>query len=191
MTLFIVYPWAATRLWNARWNAMSFGPLKFESHLDAEGLKRRWAAVYLVPLAALIVGGILAAIGSDYVGRIGGAESFIIGLVALFYLIIPLMTLHWYAKFYRHAAGTTRLGDLSFEFDATTWDWLKLFLGNIALAIVTLGIGLFFWGYRTWSFMIRHTQVYGTIDIAALSQSTTVAPREAEGFADAFDVGAI
>src|SRR3569623_1499467 len=42
MTMFIVYPWAATRLWNGRWNAMSFGPLQFRSKLTAEGLKDRW-----------------------------------------------------------------------------------------------------------------------------------------------------
>ncbi len=34
-------------------------------------------------------------------------------------------------------------------------------------------------------------RLYGTIDVSALTQSTTHAPREAEGFADAFDVGAI
>jgi hypothetical protein len=50
---------------------------------------------------------------------------------------------------------------------------------------------LFFWGYRNWSFMVRHADVFGTIDIGDLKQSTTAAPREAEGFADAFDVGAI
>ncbi|MEO7654167.1 MAG: YjgN family protein [Sphingomicrobium sp.] len=195
MTMFIVYPWAATRLWNGRWNAMSFGPLRFQSNLDAEGLKARWALVYFAPLAALaLIAGILAAIGSSLQQEIEPGASIWVAVfltVLLVYLAIPLATLHWYAKFYRHAAAETKVGDLSFGFDATTWDWLKLFLGNIALAIGTLGVGLFFWGYRTWSFMIRHTQIYGTIDISELRQSTTAAPREAEGFADAFDVGAI
>ena len=34
MTMFIVYPWAATRLWNSRWKAMSFGPLEFRAEPD-------------------------------------------------------------------------------------------------------------------------------------------------------------
>jgi uncharacterized membrane protein YjgN (DUF898 family) len=191
MTFFIVYPWAATRLWNARWNAMSFGPLPFRANLDAEGLKARWAIIYAAPfLGILAVVAVVAAAGIEVESEVGLGTSVVL-LVVLIYLGIPLATLHWYAKFYRRAAAETRIGDLSFEFDASTWEWLKLFLGNIALAIVTLGIGLFFWGYRTWSFMIRHTHVYGTIDIADLTQSTTAAPREAEGFADAFDVGAI
>jgi uncharacterized membrane protein YjgN (DUF898 family) len=60
MTFWIVWPWAATRLWSSRWNQMSFGDLIFYTRLDAEGLKRRWAAVYLVPIAAFFVAAILA-----------------------------------------------------------------------------------------------------------------------------------
>jgi len=192
MTMFIMFPWAATRLWNSRWNAMSFGPLPFQADLTAEGLKRRWAAVYLVPIAVMIVGGIAAGVlGAAISPGATGLMAIFIGIAILFYLVIPLMTLHWYAKFFRKAADNTTLGDLGFGFDATTWDWLKLFLGNIGLAIVTLGFGLTYWGYRNWSFMVRHTHLYGSIDVGALTQSTVSAPSEAEGFADAFDIGAI
>jgi len=196
MTMFIVWPWAATRLWNGRWNQMSFGPLSFRTDLTAEGLKGRWAAVYLVPIGAFIVAAIIAAmigVGSAMAGSEPNPTfmAAIFGLFLLVYLIIPLMTLHWYAKFYRNAADALSLGELEFGFDATTWDWLKLFLGNIGLAIVTLGFGLAFWGYRSWAFMVRHTHLYGEIDASKLTQSTTHAPTEAEGFADAFDIGAI
>jgi uncharacterized membrane protein YjgN (DUF898 family) len=112
-------------------------------------------------------------------------------LAILFYVAIPLLTLNWYAAYYRKAASVTSLGDLEFGFDATTLQWLGLFLGNLGLAIVTLGFGLTYWGYRNWAFMVRHMHVYGTIDVSRLTQSTTHAPREAEGFADAFDIGAI
>lgn len=196
MTMFIMFPWAATRLWNSRWNAMSFGPLQFRADLDAKGLKARWAAVYLVPLALLFVVSIALAGVVGLLAVEGEAPSptvagIIAGLFLLFYLVIPLMTLHWYAKYVRKAADATTLGDLEFGFDASTWDWLKLFLGNIALAIVTLGFGLTYWGYRNWSFMVRHSQLYGVVDISTLTQSTVAAPAEAEGFADAFDIGAI
>ena len=196
MTFWIVWPWAATRLWNGRWNQMSFGQLQFRTDLDADGLKRRWAAVYLVPMAAFAVAGTLAAIIGLGAAAAGGEPSprlfaIIAGIFLLFYLVIPLMTLHWYAKFYRKAAESLSLGNLEFGFDATTWDWLKLFLGNVGLAIVTLGFGLAYWGYRNWAFMVRHMQLYGEINVSQLSQSTTHAPAEAEGFADAFDIGAI
>jgi uncharacterized membrane protein YjgN (DUF898 family) len=200
MTMFVMFPWAATRLWNARWNAMSFGQLQFRAHLDAEGLKARWAAVYLVPIAVMMVAGILAAVVGGFfslasaAGKGTGSPSLtalILFVLVAVYLAIPLMTLCWYAKYYRRAAAATKLGDLQFEFDATTLQWLGLIVGNIALAIVTLGFGLTYWGYRNWAFMVRHLHVHGTIDMAALTQSTTRAPLEAEGWADAFDVGAI
>lgn len=195
MSLFIVYPWAATRLWNSRWNAMSFGPLEFRSNLDAQGLKGRWALVYLAPVglvAAGIAAGIMAVTAKETGGRPpAGFFAIVMALAILFYVAIPLLTLNWYAAYYRKAASVTSLGDLEFGFDATTLQWLGLFLGNLGLAIVTLGFGLTYWGYRNWAFMVRHMHVYGTIDVSRLTQSTTHAPREAEGFADAFDIGAI
>ena len=196
MTLWIAWPWAATRLWNGRWNQMSFGPLKFRTEIDAEGLKGRWAAVYLVPMAAFAVAGVIVALiglGAAMSGSEPNPTFFaiIFGLFLAVYLIIPLMTLNWYGAFYRKAADELSLGDLEFGFDASTWDWLKLFLGNIGLAIVTLGFGISFWGYRNWAFMIRHFHLYGEVDASRLTQSTTHAPGEAEGFADAFDIGAL
>jgi uncharacterized membrane protein YjgN (DUF898 family) len=193
MSMFIVYPWAATRLWNSRWNAMSFGPLQFRAKLDAEGLKGRWALIYAAPFGMLLVVG---ALGAGTVAMAGGASrpaisAILFAMLFLFYIAIPLATLHWYAKYYRKAASVTSLGDLEFGFDATTLQWLGLFLGNLALAVITLGFGLTYWGYRNWAFMVRHLHVYGSIDVSDLTQSTTHAPREAEGFADAFDVGAI
>lgn len=196
MTMFILFPWAATGLWNSRWNAMSFGQLEFRAKLDAEGLKGLWALVYLIPLGMLVIVGMVFAIGTtaamtDGADRSPGFAAFLLGLFLLFYLAIPLVTLNWYAAFYRKAAQATRIGDLEFAFDATTFQWLRLFLGNLALAVVTLGFGITYWGYRNWAFMVRHLHVFGTIDVGLLEQSTTRAPVEAEGWADAFDVGAI
>ena len=196
ITAYIAWPWMATALFRDRWKEMSFGSLQFRSDLQMEGLGRRWAAVYLVPIAALIVGGILIGLATAGVVAAGGGNSptffMIIGFLFLsIYLVIPLMTLHWYAKYYRMAAETLSLGDLEFGFDATTGQWLKLLLGNLLLAVVTLGLGLSFWGYRNWAFMVRHMHLYGEINVTDLAQSTTHAPGEAEGFADAFDLGAI
>ena len=192
--MWIAWPWMAVKLWNSRWNAMSFGPLEFRANLDAEGLKARWALIYLAPIGVFIVGALVATLVGFTLLRNPngtGAVGAIFGLVAIFYVVIPLATLHWYAKYFRHAAEATKLGHLEFGFDATTMQWLGLFLGNLALAVVTLGFGLTYWGYRNWAFMVRHLHMYGSIDVAELTQSTTRAPREAEGFADAFDVGAI
>lgn len=193
MTLFIMLPWAVTRLWNSRWNAMSFGSLSFRADMDARNLKGRWALVYVAPIVLFILAAFALAFAMDSSDR-GNAVGIFGGIVIAFllaYFAVPLMTLHWYAGFYRKAAAETSLGNLQFGFEARTWDWLKLFLGNIALAVVTLGFGLTYWGYRNWAFMVRHSRLYGTVDLGELTQSTTHAPTEAEGFADAFDIGAI
>ena len=197
MTMFIMFPWAATRLWNARWNRMSFGTLRFRANIDATGLKRRWALLYLLPLGMLLCIGLMGVVAGIAIATSGaepagpGIIAIGIAIVVLFYLAIPLATLHWFAKFYRKAAAGTTLGELEFGFEATTWQWLKLFLGNIALAVVTLGFGMAYWGYRRWAFMVRHARLYGEVDVTALHQSATRSPKEAEGFADAFDIGAI
>jgi len=196
MTVFIMFPWASTRMWNSRWRSMSFGPSQFDADLTAEGLKGRWALLYCVPPALFLIVGLLTMAAAGNPGEdAAGARLTIFGVIfivfLMIYVAIPLLTLHWFAKFYRHAAEATRLGDLEFGFDARTRDWLKLFLGNIGLAIITLGFGLAFWGYRNWAFMVRHTHLYGVVDLAQLTQSTVSAPAEAEGWADAFDVGAI
>ena len=198
LTMWIVYPWAAVRLWNKRWSQMSFGSHPFVTGLATEGLKRRWALIYLAPMAMIFVATIVAGIVGVGVATIGGRSGMpitvtviIFAAVFLIYLAIPLATLHWYAKFYRQAAASLSLGGLEFGFEASTSGWLKLFLGNIALAVVTLGFGLTFWGYRNWSFMVRNLRIYGEIDVDLTEQSTTSAPGEAEGFADAFDLGAL
>jgi uncharacterized membrane protein YjgN (DUF898 family) len=196
-TGFLLFPWATTSLWNKRWERMSFGPYAFKPYLSSNGLWGRWLLIYLLPVGVLLVttllGGVLFAV---FAGGTGGGLSLgigaiVIALLVVVYLAVPLATLHWYAKFFRHAAGTLTLGELQFGFEARTRDWLFLFLGNLALAVGTLGLGIAFWGYRNWAFMARHARLYGKVDLAELTQSSTHAPRESEGFADAFDMGAI
>ena len=193
ITMWIMFPWAATRLWNSRWNAMSFGQQQFRVDIDAEGLKARWVLVYAAFFGFFIA--MLAIFASMMVASHGDPakpqmSAVVIALLALFYLAIPLATLNWYAAFYRKGVGALTLGELQFGFEASTWDWLKLVLGTLDLIVVTLGFGLTYAGYRNWAFMVRHLRLYGNVDVSMLEQSTARAPTEAEGFADAFDVGA-
>lgn len=172
------YPHAVVGNWNARWNAMSFGPHRFESAVTREDLGGRWFLVYLGFASFGLFGFLVAAAGvPDWVVLFG-------------YLAIGLAYLNFYALFFRKAAENLRLGDLTLELEADTLDWLKLVAGSIALTVVTLGLGGLFWHYRRWKFVCDRAELFGTIDLDTLSQSTTTAPRDAEGFADAFDIGA-
>jgi uncharacterized membrane protein YjgN (DUF898 family) len=191
MVLGLLVPWSMTSLWNDRWNQMSFGPHRIEAAADTDGLFGRWMLIYLTPL----VGGIGAVILGLIVGGTSGSmgAGFTAGIIgALFiYVLIGIVSLAYYAAFYRKAVGTLSFGGLGFNFTASTLEWFKLVLGNIALVILTLGLGLVFVGYRNWSFFVRHMEAHGEINLDELTQSATSATGDAEGLADAFDIGAI
>lgn len=198
--LALLVPWSMTQLWNDRWNKMSFGPHEFTANADTDGLMGRWVLVLVSPLIVGIVGalglGALAfggAIGPDSIDP--GSETqaaltgalFVIGVYAL----IAFIGLGYYAAYFRKVIGSTTLGELEFTFSARSKDWLVLFLGNIGLAIVTLGVGIIFWSYRNWAFFVRHLEAYGNVDPSELTQSSVAATGDAEGLAGMFDIGAV
>ncbi len=73
MSLFIVFPWAATRLWNSRWNAMSFGPLEFRADLDARGPEGALGAGLHRADLAMLASAVAAIIAST--AKLGGREA--------------------------------------------------------------------------------------------------------------------
>jgi uncharacterized membrane protein YjgN (DUF898 family) len=197
----LLVPWSMTSLWNDRWNKMSFGQYRFEAAANTDGLFGRWLLVYLVPVVGFVVMtvGMAAVIGfgggmgPDAEG--GGAETAgIVTAIAgglFIYVAFLLVSLSYYALFFRSVAEATSVAGMHFEFTARTKDWLKLILGNIGLVIVTLGLGAIFLGYRNWSFVVRHMEASGDVNLDALLQSRTSATGDAEGLADMFDIGAI
>ena len=200
LTLGLLVPWAMVTLWRERWGKMSFGPYAFETGDSpaTRGLMGRYLLIYATPILGAILisvlgmGAFFAAGGTEpdpkaMAGVFGTMVVAIIGVYAIF----ALLSLAYYAAFLRKVVGEMTFGALAFSFNARTMDWLKLILGNIALVVLTLGLGIMFLGYRHWSFYVRHLEVIGEIDLAALTQSTTRLRSDAEGLADAFDIGAI
>jgi uncharacterized membrane protein YjgN (DUF898 family) len=201
LPLGLFIPWSMASLWNERWNAMSFGSYRVSADAQWGRLMLRWLLLLATPVLFVIVLGLVAAgvvamglaslptVQSDP-AAFGVLLVAVVAFVLGFYALIAIIGLGYYAAFFREAIGALRLDDLQFEFDARSRQWLWLFLGDIALVVLTLGIGICFLGYRHWSFLIRHLGARGALDTATLAQSTTRAPREAEGLADAFDIGA-
>jgi uncharacterized membrane protein YjgN (DUF898 family) len=194
----LMVPWAMITLWNQRWSQMSYGPYQFEANASPSGLFGRWLLIYLAPVVFFAAIGLfaqdLAVLGNPQTANPATVKSAVIAILAGFfgmYLVILLLSLSYYAAFFRHVAGATSVAGLNFEFTARTRDWLLLILGNVALVIVTLGIGLIFLPYRNWAFAVSHLHAHGDVDFEQLTQSQTRAPGEAEGLADAFDIGAI
>jgi uncharacterized membrane protein YjgN (DUF898 family) len=199
LPIFLMVPWAMISLWNDRWNAMSFGPHRFNATAQWTPLMKRYLLFYLVPfllfVGALIFGFSMAHSGStpDALAGTGMAIGAIVAVVALLslYVLIPLVALIFYSKYFRLAVGGLRLHTLEFEFNARAVDWILFFLGNIAIIICTLGIGYIFMPYRNWKFFVDHMEAYGEINIEELTQSQTILEKHGEGLLDAFDVGAI
>lgn len=191
----LLVPWSMTSLWNERWSKMSFGPFQFESDADPGAVFARYLLFYLSPIIFFLAAIPLtfAGVASGFDGEAPGA-GFIVAILAftfIFYFGLGLIAVAFYAKFYREAVGATRLGDLQFHFGASTMDWIKLLLGDVALVVLTLGIGWIFLSYRHWKFFITHLEASGEVRLDELTQSTTTTSKHGEGLLDAFDVGAI
>ena len=191
----LLIPWSMVSLWNERWSKMSFGPFAFDADADAGPVFPRFLLFYLSPLiiflAAIPVA--FAGIASDFdsVEPGAGVVLAIFAFILVFYLGLGVIAVAFYAKFYRVAVGSTRLKDLQFHFSASTMDWFKLLLGDVALVVFTLGIGWIFLSYRHWKFFIQHMEANGEVRLDELTQSTTRTAGHGEGLLDAFDVGAI
>ena len=188
LPLGLLIPWSMTSLWNERWGKMSFGPYPFEANADQSDIFGRFFLFYLSPgvlaIAAILIG--FAGAGTD-AGMIAAA---VFGFL-FFYFGLGLIAVAFFAKFYREAIGATRWRDLRFSFNASTWDWIKLFLGDALLLVLTLGLGFVFLSYRHWKFFMTHMEAGGEILLDELTQSTTRTAGHGEGLLDAFDMGAI
>ena len=200
ITVWLMIPWSMTTLWNRRWDRMSFGSLRFRASAEWGPILPRFLLFYLVPIALfvgiLLLAGLGFLAGMGRAGPPGAGQIVAIAIGALlfyvvFFGVLGLVALLFYSAFYREAVGATTLGPLDFAFEARTKDWVKLYLGNIGLVLITFGVGYIFLTYRNWSFFVRHMAAYGDLDVARLTQSTTREPGQGEGLLDAFDVGAI
>lgn len=191
LALGLLIPWSMMSLWDERWNRLSFGPHRFEAAGNYDKTFKRFLLFYLLPFAlfALIV--VLALVGGGRGGS-GGAAALgaVLGLL-LGYLLTGVVALAYYACFFREAVGGMSLSTLDFHFEARTYDWVMLFLGDAALVVCTLGIGWIFLDYRHWKFFVTHLEATGLIDLDELTQSTAREPKQGEGLLDAFDIGAI
>jgi uncharacterized membrane protein YjgN (DUF898 family) len=205
MALYLMIPWAMMSLWNKRWSQMSFGPWHFTARGDFSKTMGRYMLVFVGFFGTIfgLIGGAVGFMfmsGADFSSARAEDMSpevlsvlvpIVILIVVGIYVLIPLLILVWYAKFLREAIGNMTLDALHFSFKARTMDWIKLFLGNAALVILTLGIGMIFLSYRNWKFFISHLDATGEVSLSALTQSTTPELTQGEGLLDALDMGAI
>jgi uncharacterized membrane protein YjgN (DUF898 family) len=195
-TLGVMFPWAMATLWNERFDAMSFGSIRFESRGRYQPVFARFllcyaavvfAAISLIPIFFVLLPEILAINPEDIPGYVFVIRVVVSVIIAL---VFGIGSLFYYSAYYREMVGNLRFGDLEFAFTARTMDWFKLTAGNVLLTVFTLGIGSVFVGYRNWVFFVRHVEAYGTLPLDDFDQSQTRGSGLSEGLLDALDVGA-
>lgn len=74
--------------------------------------------------------------------------------------------------------------------DLTTLQLLKVWLASFGLIIITLGIGTLAARMMAWRVIANHTRFEGEIDFASIAQAASTGPKQGEGIADGFDIGA-
>ncbi len=193
-SLTLTTPWLTAWGWNALFARMSFGSLPFDADARWGDLFGKYLGAIFLAILYIVA---IVSLGFGSAALEGGAPNpamaVLLALVAgpLIYIGLPLIFLNYAAFLHRHMFDHLSLGPVRFEFDATTFDWLKYYLVNMALVVFTFGIGALLLSYRHWQFYTRHLTVIGDLGALDIAQSSTAALRQGEGLADAFDIGAI
>ena len=126
--------------------------------------------------------------------HISAHEEFIVALpwmvpLAVIFLIVAMS---WYKlRETRLLMSLTTFENLTLTFEASLPRFLILYVGNLAITLLTLGIGLPFAQLRYARFVATHLQVDGELDLAGITQSADDDLTNGEGLADAFDMGAV
>lgn len=130
--------------------------------------------------------------------------TIVVGLVV--FAIAAMLISSWYsAAFERHVVGNTTLGrggsaagrgigaradaagTVRFSSSMTGGGLFGLMLGNLLIAVATLGLGYPILLHRNARFLARTLWVDGAVDAQALAQSTLAAPRFGEGMFQQLD----
>ncbi len=87
LALGLMIPWSMTSLWNRRWNAMSFGPMRFSAEASWGPIFPRFMLFYITPIILLVLVGVVALfLYARTVAMLGAARA------TLFLPLVPLVT---------------------------------------------------------------------------------------------------
>jgi uncharacterized membrane protein YjgN (DUF898 family) len=199
VTLGWATPWAEMTLASYRMRHTRFGDVQFACDVDAKGLYKRFALVWLswIPAIAIYSATVGAVIMSlhDYAdisefatqalrlwaGIVGG------GVVAALVVALPLA---WYkAAMFRRLAEATSYAGTRFSVEIAAWPLIRLVFGNALISLLSLGILRPWAAVRSFRFFCQVVRVHGQPDFAAIRQSTDHGPRAGEGLVSVLDGG--
>lgn len=198
VTLGFASPYASIRLWNARMNETMFGSARVTADARWKPLFWRFA---ISMIGVFVIYGVTIALIAALTMKSGvrfkpgpspkmdpAMVLFIFkmyGVIIVATLLAGLLLLSYHAAYWRQIFAGTRLETLSFSFNATAGQWLRYYIGNVLIIVLTLGLGLMVMPWRAWSFYMRHLQTVGALDTDNLLQTQLAAPVQGDGIADA------
>jgi uncharacterized membrane protein YjgN (DUF898 family) len=202
VTLGQMVPWVSMRLAERRINASSFGSLPFHFEGRARALYAAFVGTFVGVVALLVVLGAiflksfiaLLPIGHAPLKGNDPAALAAIGSVFLFYALFIvgalLIQCFYLALVTRHVMGNTTLGSqLRFGSSLSARRLLGVILGNLAIVVCTLGLGLPIVLHRVMRLAADTLQVSGQLDPQTLAQSDQAPPRTGEGMLNLLDHG--
>lgn len=93
------------------------------------------------------------------------------------------------AAMFRTIASNLQLAELRFASDVTAGRYISLWIGNVLLVVLTLGLGFPIAIHRSLRFFADRVIILGELDVARLQQTTLEHPKFGEGLLEAFDPG--
>lgn len=105
-----------------------------------------------------------------------------------YYVIGGIIWSFYQAREMRVFWSYTTFHNARFRMNATAGSLMRLWLGNFALFVFTLGIAIPFIVQRNARYVCNRLTVDGTIDIQSILQSRYPVDRRGEGLAEAFDI---
>ena len=109
----------------------------------------------------------------------------------LLVVLLPMLLARYKLHETRLLTSKTSFENLEFTFQANTFRFIILYLGNLLIILLTLGFGQPFAQLRMARFISDNTTIRGTIDLAEIIQGEDDEITGGEGLADAFDMGAV
>jgi uncharacterized membrane protein YjgN (DUF898 family) len=115
--------------------------------------------------------------------------------VFIFYIGLALVAILAFAPYtaalFRAVANNLQLAELRFSSEVTAWSYISLWLGNILIVVLTLGIGFPIAVHRSIRFFVDRVAIHGELDVDRLQQTSLERPKFGEGLLEAFDPGFI
>jgi len=198
-TLGLATPYISVRTWNLLVNDARFGSFAFRSDATVSGLYPRFLVALVASLLllggtfGLLITGQMASVFSNPVPGPAMVRNLIViyaAVIAAFFGVALIMA-GYYAALLRRLFAATSLGGLRFGIEVGAGDLARFYLGNAAIVVLTLGLGIMVMPFRTWSFYLRRLRTEGALDADELMQTSLQGPKQGDGIADAFDLSAV